>query len=401
MNSITFSLFHFSMNLLQLFHVGRTARSPGLEPVPTTLTWPMSDDEARKLYTSTGWANKDELGAPRVSPSKNWDTQFETVPKLAKLTLLEILGDSDFSAVYSVEEGPWAIKYHAFCPDEWEPLDSVLVEAYFLQLIADNIPDVTHRVKYLSAGFSPAKASSKLPFITNQCPGTIKTKPVVRFLVTEIVGWSIQQVLEAGNRFTLTDTLAYGIRIFSLLEKLHMKRVIHADIHSGNLAYRGNAENADNLILIDFGRARIVGSDESGVQPRDEVFCHAYVSPWEATSKGPPSFRDDAFRTVITLASMVFGIAYAQDMGSMCRTPRGEAYREGIRRFIHLRESNLFDLRPDRIGEDYPIRDTSPATHAIRRVWGEILDLIRITEYSQVPDYRTIITKLTDTPGSN
>jgi serine/threonine protein kinase len=301
-----------------------------------------------------------------------------------KLKPTRVLGESPFSKVLRCENSQWAIKYHAHCPSDG-PVDSILIEMYFLQLLATELPDVSHTPLYMSSGHEFVFSSRlKSPRIGTVCPNWSAgrfVRPVVRFMVTQRVGQSIHEVLHRSTRLGLGNVVEMGIRMFQLIRMIHSKELIHGDVHVGNFAFRNSSSDSpESLILIDFGRSRIA---PGGVfELRTELRCHRFLSPWEMTERTPPSYRDDAFRVAITMISMLYGEQFLDDITKeLCERMNTKTVYWAI-----LMEINLFGY--------WWVQPTSAEQKTLIDSLGTVLDIIRETTYLDVPNYGSIIDAL-------
>ena len=134
-----------------------------------------------------------------------------------------------------------------------------------------------------------------------------------RFLLQEKVGLSIekyflrlQQVDEEVERISVaTQALEVARQSVLLLQKIHTVGVVHNDIHEANICLRGDSlEGLDSVVLIDFGFAAI--ACEQGIPQIHQDYMP--LSPWQLENpKSPPSYRDDIFRLIETLARLMSG----------------------------------------------------------------------------------------------
>lgn len=77
-----------------------------------------------------------------------------------------------------------------------------------------------------------------------------------RFMVMERFGSDLQQLLDScGNRFPLKTVLTLGIQILDILEYIHSREYIHADIKASNLLLGFRSGTTNQVYLVDFGLA--------------------------------------------------------------------------------------------------------------------------------------------------
>lgn len=374
------------------------------------LAFPESNQAARDVYLGENWMNLDAFGRPRATPSiLYWTELMEFLPpdsisgRETRLLLEHrLVGESDYSRILAISDNErWVIKYHAHCPDASEPEDSLLVEAYFLELLGST--GITNNVLYLSNEFHPTDFS-QVKQNWAFCPGDPGIIPVMRYMISERVGISLDRKTSRKDRLPFVQALEHGVVILRLLANLHRTGAVHGDIHLGNVAYRMDGdESTENLILIDFGRAVIVDQNEEFARSeiaindplifskveKSLVRCHEFYSPWESVNAQPgPSYRDDLFRGVLVLWSLIFG---SRRM-SIFECNRNYA------KYFHMKASNDFFNVKIPGGRSYlesllPY-DKHRFVSGIHQLFQHLLANIRSLGYGEFPDYEPIIDTL-------
>lgn len=384
-----------------------------------TIIHPESDTIASSVYLSDDFALfSDDDGRDRRHPpySRFWNSLKERVPHWifpeGTITLgMPLVGESAYARVFAIQaHKEWVLKYHAFCPRKREKSDSILREAYFLQLINASAPHITHKIKYLSGPLTPeAPTSLKIPLEQNRCPTVSDTQPIVRYIITERVGLDLLDFLEEfdNERVPFVTAIELGMQIIRLLEQLHSMNIVHGDLHASNIAFRDRSVDAetissqDNLVLIDFGRARIGHSgrpiESQTVVQRSKPLCHAHLSHWESVGgfHYVPSFRDDIYRGYLVIAAMIYGGDHMEAQMDMCEGGHRDRYRQ-FKEF-----DNFFDTRvetesdhEDDIGEYiFDIDSVLPTTLIAGRLGvlsllEQSLNHIRGLGENGLPDYR-------------
>lgn len=389
----------------------------GVENIPrkkrsvNTLVVPASDELARSVFSSLAFADFDNTRSgqvPRLPPSTLfWETNFEEVPSYIHKnrvigSSLPYIASTKYSMVYAIDERQdWAIKYHSVCQGSRIKDDPTLREAYFLQLLNAIIPHVTHEFIYLSAVFTPRTSSIyKLVFDGVECPTDPERRPPsVRYLITEKVGVSIGDHLHdwEDGRIPFLNAIDLGIEILNLLRDIHSINIVHGDIHPRNIAFHKISETA---ILIDFGRARIGPSSTRSLVP--SKMCHRHLSPWQS-SKSPAlhSFRDDAFRAYLTIATMVYGADFNTAQDALCKA---NFEPDRFAKYMHFKDkTNIFDttllFREKsnlRVSYRFHLLAVLPTEiqhqrKAISALLLESLDHVRSLEHGDMPDYDHLI----------
>jgi hypothetical protein len=381
-------------------------REDDLQPVSNQSPFPSSNAAAQAEYLhqdSCAFDRVDTVLVERVPPSASlWQVHAERVPGYI-FSEEEIrfeptpLGVSDYSIVYAISEHrKWAIKYHSFCPSVDEPFDSVLRENYFLGLLRRS--GISHKVRYMSTSFVPTTDSEiKLPFRNVECPENPGKQPVVRFLITERVGSSLWKHIRSGDGLDYREVLIYAREIFALLQKLHAMKIVHGDIHSGNIVFRAGDIPLSSLLLMDFGKAVISYRtvprrlpDVNGDLTRIRIFCHPHNSPWESVDgMGTISYRDDVFRALLVMGEMMYGDPFLDIQHILCED---EHNRARLSQYMDFKRSeNFFDLGIARFSLEEVLPDTyTGSLPAIREAFVQLLALVRDMTFAEPPDYAQI-----------
>ncbi|CAL4128017.1 unnamed protein product, partial [Meganyctiphanes norvegica] len=77
-----------------------------------------------------------------------------------------------------------------------------------------------------------------------------------RFMVMERFGTDLQKIFEKNNKkFSLKTTYQLGLQIIDVLEYVHSKEYIHADIKASNLLLGHQPGTEDQVFLVDYGLA--------------------------------------------------------------------------------------------------------------------------------------------------
>jgi hypothetical protein len=146
----------------------------------------------------------------------------------------------------------------------------------------------------------------------------------VRFMASERVGKSLYQLSEMFKPRKVPYPLATKLVIETLknLRVLHeVGRIIHNDIHWGNVALPRQVVSEPQVFLMDFGR-----SVEISTSPRlggwiPFSFAVVHSSPFEIAGD-PPGPRDDVYRSLFMLLAMILGTDFMKYHQSLARTPK-------------------------------------------------------------------------------
>jgi hypothetical protein len=371
----------------------------------------------------------DEDGLAKMTPTLGayWDVATEQIrPNIflpAGAPGGAVAQDEDFvlpplyrsgaTVVFTLQNHPaWVIKYHRHCDGGLtDPIDSTVVEAYFLRELHVRLPGYTHRLLYYSASVNEPGIEGKLEGVGANCANGLR--PLVRFMITEQVGISLATYSDAQGMVPVTTAAKLGIQMIRLLQQLHDLNFIHGDGHYGNYAVHGG-----DLILIDFGRSRLIDPATSfpdgedtympGIVPpapgvRGRVWCHIFLTQWESRYR-KPSYRDDVYRALINVTILIHNANYRPHMGTHCT---------GIRNAPDVpsrnaREDDYLDYKTNRNmfhGQVLPAVDVSLidrvagtplAAHAADVIasFQGTLDILRATPIHARPDYDGIVAAL-------
>lgn len=295
---------------------------------------PVSQAEVDAILRDMVESSKDDLGLPRGAPDvRLWGHEAENI-RNDSVSPAEYHRE-EFSSEYVHRKGntsvfilrgygrKWAIKYHRHCETKWDPIDPIVVEAYFLSQLAD-MPDLTHKLLYYSTAIDEPQIEGKLRSVVRTCPNG--QTPKVRYLLTERVGISVSAYASnrQGGRVDVGTAVKLGLQMMHLLRRLHEKKsFIHGDAHNANFAV---SPKTGNLILIDFGRAKLVNPEldfpqgEKTLLPgvtSPEIECHLNLSQWE-NRQIKPSFRDDIYRVFTNMALLIHGEDLAHRIYQLC-----------------------------------------------------------------------------------
>lgn len=326
-----------------------------------------------------------------------WDTPYEVVPSDMYPDGIIELDDPIFlndrrSAVYAVKDRPdIVIKYEAFCSDKFfEHEEGILNEATYLVLLQDE--GVSNKFITHSEGFDLTRDMYNLSvgkiLDLSPCDRAISRLdvPRLRYIITERISHTVSMRMRSflDGRLPFEESIRIGIRLLTLLEKVHSHNVIHGDVHEGNIGYRAG-DSFEDLLLIDFGRAMTLPDSEEypvitydqirGTTLPEEMQCNAWLSPW-MNLMYPANFRDDVFRAVQVIASAMYGPDYMADQDFWCDT------WSGIRKFLRFKlDKNIFDVTIG--GTQYRVEDVVRDTkyesreEEITNRLGLILEMVR------------------------
>jgi casein kinase I family protein HRR25 len=128
---------------------------------------------------------------------------------------------------------------------------------------------VAIKVERISDNLKLLKNESKIYQYLNGCAGI----PIVKwfgkdennyYMAINLLGTSLQELINKTHRFSLTLTLKIGIRVLSILKTIHEKGLVHRDIKPDNFLFGINRIN--ELYIIDFGFCKSYLEDNNHVR---------------------------------------------------------------------------------------------------------------------------------------
>jgi len=135
----------------------------------------------------------------------------------------------------------------------------------------------------------------------------------LRFMVMDAADISFDQYMRfaesQGTRVSVLEAVALIKGAIEAIVKLHNKRIIHGDVHYGNLVLL--ASNPRKIGLIDFGSAMHVSELRLLADLAREPFSynHCFLSHWNLAGFRF-SFRDDVFKAILAGAVLMNGSNY-------------------------------------------------------------------------------------------
>jgi serine/threonine protein kinase len=88
------------------------------------------------------------------------------------------------------------------------------------------------------------------------------------YMVINLLGKSLQTLINRNKRFSLQLTLQIGIQVIEILETIHNKGLVHRDIKPDNFLL-GLDKNSKNLYIIDFGFCRTFLKNDKHVEMKN------------------------------------------------------------------------------------------------------------------------------------
>lgn len=127
------------------------------------------------------------------------------------------------------------------------------------------------------------------------------------YLVMELLtGRDLEAVLRSGYKVSVRDAIAFTDATLQALEVAHRAGVLHRDIKPSNVFLWENERGDRGLKLIDFGLAKLAGSDAMLTRRGDVLGTPTYLSPEQATG-APVDPRADLYSVGCVLFELLTG----------------------------------------------------------------------------------------------
>ena len=365
----------------------------------------------------------DQFGRKRLTPSKEyWATGTENIPMFdengqfigVELTRLDIppIFYGEYTSVFNLKGDPSkVIRYNvvSFTEQSKRELCSTATNYWFLKRL--EYLNIAPKVYYYSAPLDPIKVQLKEGDIgkVRILPSKeSKTQHEIRFMIMEKVGPAIYTYMCSltDRKTTFADAIRIGGQIIEMIETLHSLDIVHGDIHMGNVAVDNN-----RLVLIDFGRSRIISECEQ-MEQCIKVRSHYWISPriscWEM-QKYSYSYRDDLYRWMQVVAGCMYGDKYLSYMDHVnySKEEWSDEVYESMRNYaIDMKlKGEIFELPlmeitsifPENIKRSFSLDEIvsdSETVDDVRRLLGEIVTHVLQVNLFSKPDYGLIKGKL-------
>lgn len=128
------------------------------------------------------------------------------------------------------------------------------------EFVAIKVEPINNQIKML-------KNETKIYQYLNDCPFVPQIKWFGKednnyYMVINLLGYSLQDLIDTHKRFTLTFTLKIGIKLLKIIKSIHDKGLIHRDIKPHNFLFAINSW--EKLFVIDFGFCKTYLDNKSG-----------------------------------------------------------------------------------------------------------------------------------------
>lgn len=128
------------------------------------------------------------------------------------------------------------------------------------------------------------------------------------YLVIDLLGGSLSNMIKRYNRFCLKTVLVLGIQIITRIKVLHSKLLLHRDIKPDNFLF-GLETQTNKLFLVDFGFAKRYDYNGKHIQEKriNSLIGSANFVSLNVHNKLEPSRRDDIESCIYIMIYMLYG----------------------------------------------------------------------------------------------
>jgi serine/threonine protein kinase len=181
------------------------------------------------------------------------------------------------------------------------------------------------------------------------------------YMVLNLLGDSLQTLLNSKKTFSLKLVLQIGLQIISILQSIHDKGLVHRDIKPDNFLLGNNDNNKKQIYIIDFGFCKSIENISNTKKTTGLIGSLTYAS-LNAHNYTELSFKDD-------LESLVYMLIY------FYRGFLDWQKTEDVKLIIQMKQNVLNN---DKI----PI------------VLRDFLKRVRLLDFKEMPDYNSLISLL-------
>jgi serine/threonine protein kinase len=184
---------------------------------------------------------------------------------------------------------------------------------------------------------------------------TFGTTDTVNYLVIDLLGNSLVNVITYYKALYLKTVLVLGIQIIKIIKSLHDKSLLHRDIKPSNFIF-GIGNDTNKLFLVDFGFAKRY--DYNGKHIEEKNIKNIIGSPnfvsLNIHNNIEPSRRDDIESCIYVILTMLFGRLewfHKNNLSEIAELKRQILSVDEVPSFIKIMlyyvRSMKFDERPD------------------------------------------------------
>ena len=239
----------------------------------------------------------------------NLSTDFETHPKLGRLTLGDRIRVGRYTSAFSVKEYPeLEVEYdlqprgsgpsvHPLLKDHWIRVELARLGKIEMPILISPTA-ITHNPSDLAS-----MKTSQMQLTSDDLSICAKNGGLVRFTVRERMGESF--IREGANEgMPVYAAAVIGAEMLTDLAELHKAGIIHGSVDAHNLFHM--RENSAKLVLANFRRSQFVASETDKKAVRGTKDISVDSTPWQL-SGSTLARRDDVYRVLEVVASLIVG----------------------------------------------------------------------------------------------
>src|SRR5262245_805577 len=131
----------------------------------------------------------------------------------------------------------------------------------------------------------------------------------VYFIMEYLQGEAISALIQREAPLPPERALAIALQVADALAASHAKGIVHRDLKPDNIFLIERARSRDNVKVLDFGIAKLVGDQGGSKRTRTGIVMGtpAYMSPEQCEGKGLIDHRPDVYALGVVLFEMLAG----------------------------------------------------------------------------------------------
>ena len=164
-------------------------------------------------------------------------------------------------------------------------------------------PELSGDAKFVQRFSSEARAAAQL---THPCVveiyGVGKAEGLHCIAMEHVQGRNLAEIIHESGSLPVPNALAIARGVASALAEAHKRGIVHRDIKPGNIMI----DRQGRVRVLDFGLARVPGSQSAQTRTGSKMGTPAYMSP-EQCGSNPVDARTDVYSLGVTLFELLAG----------------------------------------------------------------------------------------------